>query len=288
MKDNLLSIGKIRMRAKTLLTLLAATIVLIALVHTVSNTLMLGGFKDLEEAEVTTDMERLRAILDERIEALNTKAKDWAIWDDTYDFVADRNEEYVMANLYPSAAVYLNINLMAFIDQSRQLVYMLFVDLETGETVPVPPGLSELMLESTLGHHDSTESNIAGIAKYGDNVIMVVSQPILTSQGEGPVNGALVFGRLLDQSFVNSLATSAKMELDLTVLSSGTIPRDAGIPSELSVGTPILVQPITDNSIKGYALFVDPFGQPVALLTAQIPRDVYQKGQATVRTFIFW
>jgi signal transduction histidine kinase len=288
MKYNLLSTGKRHLRAKTILAVLAVAAALIILMLWISHAIILRGFEDLERTAVATDMARMRALLEQQIQALNIKAKDWALWDDTYSFITDRNERYIMTNLLPSAAVYLDINLMAFVDQSRQMVYSLFVDLEKEEAVPVPPGLSQLILEGPLGHHDNVESNIAGIVNYDGNAMMVASWPILTSRGEGPVNGALVFARLLDQSFVDSLAAAAKMDLDSIVFTNGVIPNDAGIPPELSGGAPTAVQATGPDSIKGYVLLNDPFGQPVMLLTAEMPRDIYQRGQDTVRAFIFW
>jgi signal transduction histidine kinase len=50
----------------------------------------------------------------------------------------------------------------------------------------------------------------------------------------------------------------------------------------LSAAAPIFVNPLNADSVAGYALIDDVFGQPVLTLRAEMPRDIYKQGQATM------
>ena len=280
--------GRLSLRIKTTLVLFVTAVFLIATLHTVSSLVMLRSFEDLERTLDMTNMARTTALLNERIDTLHEKTADWSNWDDTYQYITDHNEEYTASNLNPSALVMLNINLMAFVDQTGQMVNMILVDLDTEEAVPAPAGLRELILGTPIGHHDTPEDSFSGIITLGDTPIVVSSRPILTNIAKGPVNGALVFGRLIDQSYMDSLSRSAVMNLNLKVLENGMSNIDLGMPFQLTMETPILVEPVSGDSSLGYTLIGDPYGEPVVLLTAQLPREIYQTGKATVSTFVLW
>jgi PAS domain S-box-containing protein len=279
---------KFSLRSKTILALLITAFTLICTVHLTSNTVLLHSFAKLDISQATSDVEKMGALLNERIEALNTKLSDWSTWDDTYQYISDQNEEYVTANLDPSALVMLDINFMAFVNQSRQMINCLYVDLGTQSVMPVPSDLCSLITQTPLGYHENLEGNISGVVKYRDRAIMVASRPILTSKSEGPINGALVFGRYLDQPFVNSLGSASNMDLTFFVLNDQQFEEDSTLSSKLTADAPILIQVYNNNIEYGYLLISDPKGEAVALLQANIPRNIYLKGKAATDAFAIW
>ena len=54
----------------------------------------------------------------------------------------------------------------------------------------------------------------------------------------------------------------------------------------LSYQRPIRVEDLNENSIAGYALIRDIYGDPILILKADSPRDIYVQGQAGLRYFI--
>lgn len=102
----------ISLRTKTTLVLLCTTIILIAVVYTVSNSLTLNSYKDLERKNTITDLNRMNALFTERLAALHVKSGDWANRDDTHQYMTDHNEEYVSSNLDENTFVNLDINMM--------------------------------------------------------------------------------------------------------------------------------------------------------------------------------
>lgn len=48
---------------------------------------------------------------------------DWAVWDNSYQFMIDKNPEYIKANLSEDTLNNLKINIMSFIDNKGNLVH---------------------------------------------------------------------------------------------------------------------------------------------------------------------
>ncbi|MBC7106538.1 MAG: hypothetical protein H5T97_11400, partial [Firmicutes bacterium] len=90
------------------------------------------SFAELEDRTVRRNVERALGALHETLEALDTRCVDWAAWDDTYEFVADRNEEYIRANLLDTTFENQRFNCMLFVDTTGRLVFGKAFDLEAG------------------------------------------------------------------------------------------------------------------------------------------------------------
>jgi signal transduction histidine kinase len=56
--------------------------------------------------------------------------------------------------------------------------------------------------------------------------------------------------------------------------------------SFLSEQTPTFIQPLSEESIAGYALLEDIYGKPALVLKVDTPRSIYGQGQATLRYLI--
>ena len=155
--------------------------------------------------------------LENKIESLNRI--DWASWDDTYNFIQDRNEAYIESNLYPEALAALNVNMLLFIDTSGQLVYGKAIDLQSTEEKSIPQDLiSELSRNNVLWNHSDVTSFVSGVVLLDETPMLVSSIPILTSLGEGPIRGALVAGRYLDSEELESISEKHSYQFDYPLL----------------------------------------------------------------------
>ena len=58
--------------------------------------------------------------------------------------------------------------------------------------------LQHLSGDSPLIQHAETDTGTAGILLLPEGPLLVASQPILNSQGEGPIHGTLIMARYFD------------------------------------------------------------------------------------------
>jgi len=88
-----------RLRIKVILSVIVIIGALTAVIFYIFSANLTEDFRKLEEDKAYENISRAYDTLASRIDDLSVKLSDWAQWDDTYDFVQDRNEEYVDVNL---------------------------------------------------------------------------------------------------------------------------------------------------------------------------------------------
>jgi PAS domain S-box-containing protein len=276
------------LRRKTLLIVGATNLMLIAVLYVHLRVIVLGGFAKLEEQAVNQKVGQALSALSDEIDSLDTMVFDWAAWDDTYIFVVDGNQDYVESNLVDETFTSPRLNLMLFADVSGKIVFGKAFDLDSEEEVPIPRDLQEHLSESPLLlRHSDTQSGKAGILLISESPLLVASRPILTSEEEGPIRGALIMGRYLDTQEVERLAEITHLSLSIYRTGDPRLPADVHLALDaLSSETPVTVRPRSAQSIAGYALVEDIYGNPALVLRVESMRDIYAQGQTSILHFV--
>ncbi len=215
------------LRKKTLMTVGITIIGLLIMLYFISQTTLVRSFTELEEQHTYQNVERVLSALSNNLSSLETTASDWASWDDTYDFIEDANGEYIESNLIDGTFTELRLNLMLFINSSGQIVFGKAFDLYNEEEIPVPQALQEhLSANDLLVHHLDTESSIRGTILINEGPVLIASRPILTSEDEGPIRGALIMGRYLDTNEIEWLAEQTHLSLTVHRYDYSPMPPD--------------------------------------------------------------
>jgi len=278
-----------KLRKKAPIIIGVTFVVMIVFLYTTWRIVLLGSFTKLEEQNTRRNVERALSALSNELSTLDATGWDWAAWDDTYAFIEDANKDYIESNLVDETLTGLRTNLMLFINLSGQIIFGKGFDLDEEEEIPIPQSLQEhLSPDNFLLRHPDTESSVTGILPLPEGPMLIGSWPILTSEDEGPIRGTLIMGRYLDEAKIKRLAKITHLSLTVRRFDDSQMPLDfQAVASSVSEETPILVRPLSEESIAGYALLKDIYGKPILILRADMPRDIYQQGQATIPYFIF-
>ncbi len=268
------------LKHKILGLVLAVLVIFFAAAFGVQQTVVYSRFVALEQEEASKNVERALAAIDRELNVLLPSAADWALWDDTYAFVQDRNEEYAESNLYASTLEGLDVAVLAIYNRSGELVWGMAYDAELEQELAMPTMLPEsLANEHFLMRALSDGSEIAGIVSSAHSPLLVAAQPVLTSAGEGPPMGMFVIARQLDAAAASRLAVQARVELEIS---------EAGLESaggEVSMGYLMHTPPtLTEHKtvIVGDTVLKDITGQPVASLAVTTPREISARGRDAV------
>lgn len=276
------------LRRKTLLIVGVALICLIGILYLISSKLILSSFAELEEERTSQHVERALNALSDDISGIATMTNDWATWDDTYFFVEDGNQKYIDANPTNESFIGLQVNVMLFINSSGELVFGKAFDLESEQETPVSQSLMEqLGADSPLVHHPTTDSSLKGIISLTEGTMLIASEPILTSNGEGPIRGTLIMGRYLDAAEIGRLAEITRLSINIHRPDESELPSDfAGASPPLSDGENIFVRPLDKGTIAGYSFINDIYGKSALMLRVDMPREIYQHGESTLLYFV--
>jgi PAS domain S-box-containing protein len=275
------------LRRKTLIIILATLAGLILILFVVSQTIFLRSAARLEEQDTRQNTERVLNALARDISQLESTVGDWAPWDDTYAFIDDANEDYIESNLVDTTFVNLGLNLMMFVDNSGRVVFGKAFDLQSQLEVPVPQMGAHLDASSLLVHHESIESTVSGIILLPEGPMLVASHPILNSEHQGPIKGTLIMGAYLDDARVAALSETTRLPVSFERWDNPQLtPEFKQAFEALSEDSRILVRPLDRSTISGYALIEDIYGAPALVLSAEMPRAIFQQGQTSLLYFV--
>ncbi|MFC1912226.1 CHASE4 domain-containing protein [Chloroflexota bacterium] len=276
------------LRKKTLLIIGGTFYALIILLFFISRDVLLDSFIELEERNTRQNVARALNTLSGEISYLDAAVTTWATRDDTYAFIEDVNSEYIKSNLTDETFIGLRLNLIMFLGSSGDTVFSKALDLDTGKEAALPKGLqNHLSPDSILLDHSGTGSSITGILLLQNAPLLIASRPIMTSEKEGPVRGTLIMGRYLDDTGIALLAKRASLSLSIYAINSSQMPPDfLEMRTSLLKGNLILVQPLDEQSVAGYALLQDIYKKPALILRVDTPRDIYEQGQSVISYLI--
>ncbi|MBE9010288.1 response regulator [Pseudanabaenaceae cyanobacterium LEGE 13415] len=274
------------LRQRTLLTIGIAVVALNAVLYTIASTLLLKNVQQAEEQDTRKQLNGVISVVNQSLEQFNRNFSDWAIWDDAYAFVQNGDPRFIQSNLIEGQLATNQINLIAFIQPAGQITFGTGFDLKIQQKTPIPPELQRhLVPNDRLLQHPHLTHTISGIISLPEGNMMIISRPILTSDGKGPVQGTLVVGRYLDQSEVDRLANITRLKLDIEPITTAQLPAhlEAWRRNEKTDYPAIGMQALNSNTIVGYALFQDIYGKPAIVLRTDSDRTIFQQGQTTLR-----
>jgi sensor domain CHASE-containing protein/class 3 adenylate cyclase len=270
-----------KLKTKTIFAVALTLTGLISVLYTVSSTILLGSLAQAEKESSHQTVEGVLNILKQNEENFSSRFDDWSAWDDAYTFIKDGNQRFIESNLVPAQLASLKVNLVLFINNSGQQVFGTSFNIPDRQMQPVPQEMNHhLVAKSLLIKHENVNNQLTGILMLNQQPMLVTSKPILTSEGLGPIRGTLIFGRNLNAEKIKKLSQISRLPLNIKNYNDPKMPDDfQKARSYLSNKNRILVQPLSQENMGGYALLEDIYGQPALLLRVDIPRTTYQQAQ---------
>ena len=200
------------LRQKTLLVISLTVAGLVILLLAISTTVIRQGFLRAEEQEVQGQIKRVQAAFNYELKKFDELVNEWASWDNTYAFAAERASRIIRAphfvegdytgsylSAYLTAATFqeLQINLVLLLDLEGKVIFGKAYNLEQQTESTLPASLLDLIKQQGLfvykPHH---QGKIKGILPLSEGLLMVACRPILTQSGE-LARGTLLMGRFL-------------------------------------------------------------------------------------------
>ncbi|MGL5065554.1 MAG: CHASE4 domain-containing protein, partial [Microcoleus sp.] len=171
-----------QLRKKTLLIVAAALICLILALWATASTILLHDFRNLEAQSVRQEVARALDALDDNLATLDTSARDYAAWDDTYSFVETRSAEFIKSNFVDSTFSYLRLNFLVLLDSSGKTIFSKGFDLQSQTEIPIPESFTQHLTGALLASQTSADNSLpakTGILTIPEGTLLVASKPIL-------------------------------------------------------------------------------------------------------------
>ena len=291
------------LRPKIVLIITLVVCAYASLDHLIQRATVAPSFEALEREEAREDLGRIVGALENEIEHLDTRCRDWATWDDTWAFVQNPTEDYVRSYLGPEALAASNIDLLYICDSDGRVVWGRIHDLERDLDL----SLRDLPRESLAPNHPflvdidaprgsalaggtdgigerALRGTIAGLVVTEQGPLLLSCRPILTSAREGPVRGTVIMGRLLSDSLVQRISARTAVDFERWTLDrSATREHDQELLDQLTSTNTSVVRARDDELLEVYGTFPDLNARPALLLRANVARDISARGASAVQ-----
>jgi PAS domain S-box-containing protein len=274
------------LQKKTLIILVTFLILAIALTGVFVTSILLSNYQALEQEHMTKDLNLVVSQMNNEVSTLTAIDSDWAPWDETYDFVNGSNPDYIGKNINTYTFDNLHLSFMIITNRQGGIVYSGAYDQVNGTIIPVKASLlHEININSPLLNMTEPRADISGILMLPDAPVLITSQPIVHTDFSGTPQGVVIMGRYLDQDETNRLAGLTVPSLSFDRVTDPEISSSILSAMEKTSDTPV-IRPIDQNTVAGYALVRDIYGNPSLVLKITEPRDLYRQGTSTIFQFI--
>lgn len=254
------------------------------MVYLILHTVMQDKINILEDKYIIENVERTKKEIFKEIEVLDTIVMDWAVWDNSYQFMIDKNPEYIKANLSEDTLNNLKINIMLFIDNKGNLVHGEGYDIQKKESVPIDEALLKYIKDHSLLQNNDVKYRKSGIVTLnGKDLILLSICPILTSAGEGPINGYIVLGANFTEKKIADIGEELSSEIKLTFLKDFEYDRKFFDLKD----DKIQIDAVSDQKIIGRAFLDDIDGKHLLLLSIEKNRDINNIGEAGIKATLW-
>ena len=117
-------------RSKISITIASAFLCLITAIYVLYSQFVMQDYSLIEHIEMETNLKRVKFVVETTENQLLGTTKDWAWWDDTYDFMANHGEEFKKSWFTIDSFKALNITHAVFLNSNGDFDFGVLVDLE--------------------------------------------------------------------------------------------------------------------------------------------------------------
>ena len=264
-----------RTRPKVLLTVSLSLLILFLGLYEVISFQLIRTYTNFEREIASEDVLRAADALQSRVTDLETKIGDWAQWDDTYQYVKERNEEYISSNLNKESFAILKVEMVAITDEAGDIIFSKRV--EDGAELQFPESLRDQIITRTDLHDPSVEKVVSGIVDISEGVAIFASRPITTSDGSAQSVGRIFFAYLIDDQVQEALALLTHLDLQLERYDEASddsiAKRNASALEDGKVFIP--ETNVSEEHLVGTILMSEALsGNPALIVTVTMPREI--------------
>lgn len=256
------------MSSRTTLPLLIVGALLLAPLYIATDRLLLDSFRMLEMEHAEHELSRVRAFLAHVGKQVGLTTSDWGSWDDTYAFMGDRNADYLESNMVLETFTDNDIDMVVLLDTEGRMIWGRVLGPD-GQGIAPPDGrmMSHVGPGSSLGSKlTGSGEEVQGLVATPLGLMILAASDILRSDNSGTSRGSIYMGRLIDAELIDDIQQVTGVSVELQPATVGPLPTDSASADRLLV----------------HRTLHDPVSRPVAHMSAELPRDLYQRGVDTI------
>jgi diguanylate cyclase (GGDEF)-like protein/PAS domain S-box-containing protein len=149
----------------------------------------------------------------EKVIKYQSNANDYGRWDDTFDFVNDPGESYIVNNYQIVTFENLDINFVFIFNNDNAILYKQYCDLNKKELSSFPENFEQDFQKAIQDYQ--FKKNTCEILKVGNKFYFIATSAITDSSISKPTSGTILLGREISADIIQNIeeTTNSKMIL---------------------------------------------------------------------------
>lgn len=275
------------LRRRILLAMIFTLLCLISGLIFMSRSLLTSDYVQLERKNTEQNALRAKQAFEHTVAALHEKTPDWAAWDDTYQFMRDKNARYITSNLTPAALQTLSVEMVLYVDEQGKLFYAATINRLPSVHTLSPQSVLQSLHFSDVSKRWKPDQELSTAIAGSDVPLMLSVRPIKTSENTGKPRGWIVMARHFDSSLMARLRRQTQLSVSgLHIRTAQKMPEYRQVLTDLTVASAISIHEVDENFIAGYTSINDLHGKPIFLLKTVQKREIYHQGLESVNVFL--
>lgn len=236
------------LRSKFISAIVFINLIAMFVVYILTQNILIDNASQLEVRNAHNTIERTSKIVQKRIETLANVARDYSVWDDTYQYIEEQDEQYIQSNYIDETFSVNNLDVVAIYSLQNERIFSKAYQIEHPESA-IYPILNELLL-----HANNTKNS--GIYLNNDGTMFFYAlHPVTTSDESALSNGNLIMMRQIGEEEMSIISEQAGR--DITWL---PFEQQNQVSQQLDTTTA--------------AIQIDNIGAGTISVSANIPRDI--------------
>jgi diguanylate cyclase (GGDEF)-like protein/putative nucleotidyltransferase with HDIG domain len=184
---------------KVILSLMVVSIIPLIVYVILNNIMILMNFSKLENESIFQKSQQAINIIDDREQQVGNIAKDYAIWDDAYDKMLQKDYDWYRENVSDWLPGVYGLDLILALNKQGEIIDQ--YGIKDGN-------INDLIKDKTLtgilnGQYDKKlDKYPSGLIEYGGQLYMVGACPVLNINYEGNSSGILILGRSITDALL--------------------------------------------------------------------------------------
>jgi diguanylate cyclase (GGDEF)-like protein len=285
------------MRKPIVLAACLAAVLLIVGVFYAARVMLSHSFARIEAEEARQGVERVREALRADLHQLDVAARDYALWDDFYDFVKHDRSSLIDHFFSRAGLDNIDVDVVWVVDDTGRTVVQLRSDDPRGGLQPLSSEIAQSFqsYEPLLRQiaSDPVQRTTPFLRMPGGAMVVAARRISGESQPGGAI-GTVVFGRFLDATVIQRLQQISQSPVRATVLDENGKP-PASVPPAVSEwlaslerqpaphpANDLLIQTGDPSTLRSHVVLRDVAGQPLLVLSTTASRAALEVSKQTI------
>lgn len=253
---------------------IAVSISIVLVLSLISYNFFMQNFESIEKEQNTKNIYSALDIMNKKLSYMEGIVNDYAKWDDTYNFLKDKNEEYIYENFREGTNTLgdIGVDFAIFVNLENKIFYTSSVE---NEAYAFNEAFIQNILEKFKGEEDLTT-----LFKSGSNNFYLIKKYVSNSDDTAPKNGFIYAGKLVSKPTLTSIKkVFHRVSLEDRVYKENDLIFDSKYLKNIAVK---FLESKNCNCLENVIQFHDDNKNYVFSLITQSQRDLINKGKETI------